>query len=118
MTQPSIVEARLLRLTILNYVESFGSSERGWSWWPLRCLVETLGGPSVPAVGFAVGLEVFDDAAGTSTSRQTTVSIMSRLWRERDQLGFYFSTNSVESDFRPIVISASTLKAHLRQLID
>ena len=82
-------------------------------------LVETLGGPSVPAVGFAVGLErvslMLPEASSSSVKR---MSLLCRGFRRgRDAaLGLVLLDElrrvglSAQCDYR-----ATTLKAHLRQ---
>ena len=71
-------------------------------------LVETLGGPSVPAVGFALGLErVSLMLPEASRPRHMSVFIMwRRSERKGPSWGSCFSTNSVESEFQPIVTIA------------
>ena len=81
-------------------------------------LVETLGGPSVPAVGFAVGLErVSMMLPGTSTSSLNDCLYYVAAFGEKGtKLGFLLLDElrrvglSAHCDYR-----ASTLKAHLRQ---
>ena len=81
-------------------------------------LVETLGGPSVPAVGFAVGLErVLLMLPKTSSSLQNDCLYYVAAFGEKGaQLGLILLDElrraglSAQSDYR-----ATTLKAHLRQ---
>jgi len=81
-------------------------------------LVETLGGPSVPAVGFAVGLErvslMLPEAA--SSSLNDCLYYVAAFGEKGTMLGFLLLDElrrvglSAQCDYR-----ATTLKAHLRQ---
>jgi histidyl-tRNA synthetase len=81
-------------------------------------LVETLGGPSIPAVGFAVGLErVSLMLPNTSSSlRNDCLYYVAAFGEKGTDLGLVLLDElrraglSVQSDYR-----ATTLKAHLRQ---
>jgi histidyl-tRNA synthetase len=81
-------------------------------------LVETLGGPSIPAVGFAIGLErVSLMLSNTSSSlRNNCLYYVAAFGEKGTELGLVLLDElrgaglSAQSDYR-----ATTLKAHLRQ---
>ncbi len=81
-------------------------------------LVETLGGPSVPAVGFAVGLERVSLMLpkASSSSLNECLYYVAAFGEEGTKLGFVLLDElrgvgiSAQCDYR-----ATTLKAHLRQ---
>ena len=68
-------------------------------------LVETLGGPSVPAVGFAVGLERVSLMLPetSSSSLNECLYYVAAFGEKGRSVGSCFLTSSAESDFRPNV---------------